>query len=130
MEMNRPNNRKFGLLLFGIFLGFAFYGLIMEGPALRFYFLSFISLFFLVASIFDLKLLGVLNKGWIKLSDLLGKIVSPIILGLIFFLLITPLALILKLFGRDVLKLRRINAKTYWSKPISELDPESFKNQF
>ncbi len=128
--MNRPNNRKFGLLLFGIFLGFAFYGLIKEGLALRFYFLSFLSLFFLAASIFDFKLLTYLNNLWFKVGIVLGKIVSPIILGLIFFLLITPLALILKLFGRDVLKLRRINAKTYWSKPISELDPESFKNQF
>jgi hypothetical protein len=130
MEMNRPSNRKFGLLFFGIFLGLAFYGLIKEGLALRFYFFTCLSLFFLVASIFDLKLLTSLNNVWFKVGIVLGKIVSPIVLSLIFFVLITPLGLFLKLFGRDVLKLSRENGKTYWSKPISEIDSESFKNQF
>jgi len=130
MEKNLPSNRKFGLLFFGVFFGFAMYGFAREGLVLKFYFLSCLSLFFLIASIFDLKLLGPLNKFWFKLGNILSKIVSPLVLGFIFFILITPLAISLKLSGRDALKLRRIKAKTYWVKPISELDPESFKNQF
>ena len=61
----------------------------------------------------------------------LGKIVSPIVLGIIFFGLITPIALIARLLGRDELKLKRPKKSTYWSKPISSnSDADSFKNQF
>ena len=61
----------------------------------------------------------------------LGKVVSPIVLGIIFFGLITPIALIARLMGRDELKLRRPKKSTYWSEPISSSsDVDSFKNQF
>ena len=61
----------------------------------------------------------------------LGKVVSPLVLGIIFFGLITPIALIARLIGRDELKLKRPNKSTYWSEPIgSNSDADSFKNQF
>ena len=61
----------------------------------------------------------------------LGKVVSPIVLGIIFFGLLTPISLIAKLMGRDELKLKRSNTTSYWVEPIgANSDAESFKNQF
>ena len=61
----------------------------------------------------------------------MGKIISPLVLGGIFFLLITPLALILKISGRDELKLQKMPVKSYWKdRGEKTLAPSSFKNQF
>jgi hypothetical protein len=62
---------------------------------------------------------------------LLGKIVSPIVLGLIFFVLITPAALITRLFGRDELKIKKRTVESYWvDRSTLGLESESFKNQY
>jgi len=85
----------------------------------------------LAANFLDWPLLTPLNKAWFLLGHALGKVVNPIILGIIFFGLLTPIALIARLFGRDELKLRRSDSKTYWIKPTdTNTDSESFKNQF
>lgn len=72
-----------------------------------------------------------LNAAWMKLGDLMGKIVSPLVLGVIFFMLITPVALIGRLFDRDELRLNKANVNSYW---IDRVPPgpagESFRNQF
>lgn len=71
------------------------------------------------------------NKTWVKLGDLMGKIVSPMVLSVIFFVLITPVALITRLFGRDELGLKKTDVSSYW---IDRVPPgperDSFKNQF
>ena len=68
---------------------------------------------------------------WNKLSILLSKIINPIILGIIFFLIITPFGVVAKLFGRDILNLRKKNVKSYWKdKEILKYDKNSFKNQY
>ena len=86
---------------------------------------------FLIISFFYQALLTPLNKAWFMLGLALGKVVSPIVLGIIFFGLITPIALIAKLMGRDELKLKRPKKISYWSEPIgSNSDADSFKNQF
>lgn len=76
-------------------------------------------------------LLTPLNKAWMKIGDLMGKVVSPLVLGFIFFILITPIAVVTRLFGRDELRLKKRRTTSHW---ISRLPPgpaaDSFNNQF
>jgi hypothetical protein len=87
---------------------------------------------FLVCALFFPTVLSPLNKAWFRLGLLLGKIASPIVLGAIFFLMITPVALLMRLGGRDVLGLRRKKSvSSYWiDRTASEPNSSSFKNQF
>lgn len=126
-----PSNKKFGLLFFGIFLALALYAYSKNEATAIIGFLLLISGFFLISSFFHPTLLTPLNKAWFMLGLALGKVVSPLVLGIIFFGLITPIALIARLMGRDELKLKRPKKSTYWSEPIgSNSDADSFKNQF
>ena len=73
-----------------------------------------IAIIFLVLGFLNSKLLSPLNKSWYKLGLFLGSIVSPIVMGLIFFLVVTPTGLLMKLFKKDILNLKFNNSKTYW----------------
>ena len=126
-----PTNKKFGLLFAVIFLALALYANYKNEATAIIGLLLLISCFFLISSFFFQALLTQLNKAWFMLGLTLGKVVSPIVLGIIFFGLITPIALIARLIGRDELKLKRPQKSTYWSQPIgSNSDADSFKNQF
>lgn len=126
-----PTNKKFGLLFFCIFLALALYAYSKNEATLIIGSLMLISGFFLISSFFYQSLLTPLNKAWFMLGLALGKVVSPVVLGIVFFILITPLALITRLLGRDELKLKRAKTSSYWSEPIgSNSDADSFKNQF
>lgn len=85
----------------------------------------------LVATILAPRILEPILKAWLKLGDLMGKVVSPLVLGVIFFVLITPIALLTRLFGRDELRLKKADVSSYW---IDRVPPgpadDSFKNQF
>lgn len=131
MKAQLPSNRKFGLLFAVIFLALALYANYKNEAIPIIGLLLFISGFFLISSFFYQALLTPLNKAWFMLGLALGKVVSPVVLGIIFFGLITPIALIARLMGRDELKLKRPKKSTYWSEPIgSNSDADSFKNQF
>ena len=131
MNAPLPSNKKFGLLFFGVFFALALFAYSKNEASLIIALLLFLSGFFLISSFFYQGLLSPLNKAWFMLGLALGKIVSPIVLGIIFFGLITPIALIAKLLGRDELKLKRPKKSSYWSEPIgSNSDADSFKNQF
>jgi cytochrome b subunit of formate dehydrogenase len=131
MTTQLPSNKKFGLLFFGIFFAFTLYAYFKDQSVILIGLLLLISGFFLFSSFFYQALLTPLNKAWFMLGLVLGKVVSPIVLGIIFFGLITPIALIARLIGRDELKLKRPKKSTYWSEPIgSNSDADSFKNQF
>ena len=126
-----PSNKKFGLLFAAIFLALALYANSKNEATVIIGLLLLISGFFLISSFFYPALLTPLNKAWFMLGLALGKVVSPIVLGIIFFGLITPIALMARLMGRDELKLKRPKKNTYWSEPIgSNADADSFKNQF
>ena len=87
-----------------------------------------VSLIFLVLGIINANILSPLNKLWFKFGILLGKIISPIIMGVIFFLVVTPTGLIMRLLKKDVLKLNFNDSKSYW---IEKSGPKSkMKNQF
>ena len=125
-DIKISSNRSFGIVFFIVFLLIALYPLTYS-EEIRVWSVI-ISLIFLVLGLSNSKILTPLNKLWFKFGILLGKIVSPLIMGIIFFLVVTPIGLIMRLFGKDVLNLRYNNNKSYW---IEKNGPKSkMKNQF
>src|SRR6056300_475249 len=108
------SNKSFGLVFFIFFLIISFYPLI-NGDDLRKWSLV-IALIFLTLGLINSKILSPLNVLWFKLGIFLGKIMSPIIMGIIFFLVVTPTGLIMRLLRKDLLNLKFNNHKTYWIK--------------
>ena len=125
-DVKISSNRSFGIVFFVVFLILAFYPLINNSD-IRIWFLL-ISLIFLVLGLINSKILSPLNKLWYRFGILLGKIISPFILGIIFYLVVTPIGLIMRLLGKDVLNLKYQNEKSYW---IEKTGLKSkMKNQF
>ncbi len=125
-----PTNKKFGFFFTCVFALLAMYFHFKLNTFLSIIFLLSSALF-LVLSIIAPSSLNSLNKAWYLLGLLLGRIVSPIILGIIFFLLITPTAIVMRLAGRDELRIKKRLSKSYWITRVPPgPDPESFKNQF
>ena len=121
-------NRRFGLLFSIIFLFLAYF---FHNKNQYLYILfTIILIIFLTLSIFKPSLLNAPSNYWLKFGLLLGKIISPIILGIIFFLLLSPISIITRIFGRDELKLKKINKKSYWVNKSVKLSGDSFDNQF
>lgn len=119
----KPSNRSFGLLFSFVFILITFWPLIISEP-IRVWALI-ISLIFLILGLLDSRFLSPLNKYWIKLGELLGRIIAPLVMMLIFFTILTPIGLTLKLFGKDLLKIKKIKSlKSYWitKKKINSMD--------
>ena len=119
-------NRNFGIV-FGIFFLIISLWPIKNGSELNLFFLLFSIIFFFLG-LANSNLLTPLNKLWFKFGLFLGKFVSPFVMGLIFFLVVTPTGLILKIFRKDVLRLKKNNEKSYWIEK-NELKSK-MKNQF
>jgi len=117
MNLNKkitvPSNRSFGLLFFIIFLAISLWP-IKSGGDLRLW--SFIlSLVFLILGITNSKLLAPLNKLWFKIGIILGNFISPVVMGVVFFLVVTPTGIIVRILGKDLLKTNKNkNISTYW----------------
>ena len=120
------SNRSFGIVFFLVFLIIGIFP-IKSGGSIN-YFLVCISIIFLFLGIVNSKILTPLNKIWFKFGIILGHILSPVIMGLIFFMVVTPTAFVLKVFRKDVLNLKNNNKKTYWI--IKSEVSSSLKNQF
>jgi hypothetical protein len=121
------SNRSFGIVFFIVFLFIALYP-VTYSEDIRIWSLI-ISFIFIILGLLNSKILTPLNKLWFKFGVILGKIISPIIMGIIFFLVVTPIGLIMKVLGKDLLRLK-YNKKdnTYW---IEKNGPKSkMKNQF
>jgi len=97
---------------------------------MAFYVLGTCSLVFFLVTLFKAEILKPLNKLWMKIGILLGIIVSPIVLGVIFFGLITPYGLIMRIMGRDEMKLKRSKKETYWILRPTNTIQTNFKNQY
>ena len=128
-ELKLPSNRKFGFFFTAIFLLASSYSYYVDSE-LMVYILSAICGVFLIITIINADVLLPLNKLWMKFGILLGKIVSPIIMGIIFFGIFTPIAILMRLSGRDELHLRFKKKKTHWinRKDVKKFD--TFKKQF
>ena len=126
-----PSNRSFGLLFSAVFLIIAVYSWAQGYPAQWLQIWLVISgVFFGFALLFP-AILTPLNKMWFALGLLLGKVVSPIVLGILFFLVITPVAIGKRLFGRDALLMKKRLVSSYWiDRDPPGPKPESFKDQF
>jgi len=125
-----PSNQKFGYFFSFIFSGISVYAFFNALIYLAFVSLC-IAIIFLLASLIRPQILSPLNKIWNKIGLLLGLIVSPIVLGFIFFFLISSIALITRIFGRDELKLKKRSNNSYWVKRSSPgPSGNSFRNQY
>lgn len=125
-----PSNTKFGWLLSAVFAGLSIYLLSCSAQILAIFSLSLCLIFGSLASISP-KLLMPLNFLWFRVGLCLGKIISPIVLGSIFFTLLTPVSLATRLFGRDELKIKKRITDTYWIERLPQGSPvQSFKNQY
>jgi hypothetical protein len=129
-EIKLPSNKKFGFVFSCIFFLSAIYFLYEEIRIIS-YFLFVFSILFLFLSIFKANILYRLNILWMTLGLIVGKIVSPLIMGFIFFGIFTPLSLFFKIFKRDELELKIISRKSFWKKPKLNINNHDFfKNQF
>tara|TARA_Y100000590_G_scaffold286390_1_gene322240 strand:+ start:1372 stop:1752 length:381 start_codon:yes stop_codon:yes gene_type:complete len=126
MKVKIGSNKSFGIVFFIVFLIVALWPILNNGD-IRIWSLV-LSVIFLVLGILNSKLLNPLNILWFKFGLFLGKIISPIIMGLVFFVVVTPIAILLKIFRKDVLSLKKNSSNTYWKKK-SDYDT-SMKNQF
>ena len=125
-DIKISSNRSFGIVFFIVFILIALYPL-LSGQEIRLWALI-ISAVFLILGLLKSKLLTPLNKLWFRFGIFLGKIISPIIMGFIFFLVVTPIGLIMRLLGKDVLNLKYNKERSYW---IEKDGPKSkMKNQF
>ena len=120
------SNRSFGVVFFVVFLLIGLWP-ILKGNEIRIWSVV-ISLIFLILGILNSKILTPFNKVWFRFGIFLGNFISPIIMGIVFFLVVTPTGLIMKLFRKDLINLRKNNSSTYW---IEKKDiKSSMKNQF
>ena len=124
-DLKRSSNRSFGIVFFVLFLLIALYPLTYSGEIIVWS--AIISFIFLVLGLLNSKILNPFNKLWFKFGIFLGKIISPIIMGIIFFVIVTPTGLIMRLFNKDLLKLKKKENKSYW---IERKSKSEMKNQF
>ena len=109
------SNRNFGLVFFVVFLIVSLWPLTYEEP-IRIW-LVIISMVFLILGLMNSELLTPLNKLWFKFGMILGAIIAPIVMGIIFFLVVTPTSFIMKIMGKDLLRKKYDRKKgTYWIK--------------
>ena len=120
------SNRSFGILFSIVFAAIAFWPLLNLGE-IRVWSVI-VSSIFLLLGLINSKLLYPLNLIWVKFGELIGKIVAPFVMALIFFLILTPIGLFLRLIGKDLLNIKLNNTKTYWIK--RDKKPGSMKRQF
>ena len=125
-DVKISSNRSFGIVFFVVFLFVALYPL-FNGEEFRIWSLI-ISIIFLILGLLNSKILAPLNKIWFNFGIFLGRIVSPLIMGIIFFIVVSPIGFIMRLLGKDLLNLKYNKNKSYW---IEKNGPKSkMKNQF
>ena len=110
----KENNKGFGLLFFVVFLIIGLWP-ITNGENPRIIFFLF-ALIFLILGLINSKLLTPLNKVWVKFGELLGRIIAPIVMALVYFVILTPISLIMRIFGKDFLNLKSSEENSYWIK--------------
>ena len=125
-DIKVSSNRSFGIVFFIVFLLIATYPL-LKGNDLRIWSLL-ISFGFLILGLINSNILSPLNKLWFKFGLILGKIISPLIMGIIFFVVVTPIGIVMRVLKKDLLNLKYNQKETYW---IKKTGPKSkMKNQF
>ena len=129
-ELKLPSNKKFGFFFTFVFLFAASYFFLSESIITAYIFFS-LAVSFLLITFINANALLFLNKLWMGLGFILGLVIQPIILGLIFFGIFTPIAFVMRVFGRDELRLKLNDTSTFWKNRVEDFSlPDTFKNQF
>lgn len=128
-DIQLPSNRKFGFFFTFVFAVASSYLLFIES-LLWAQAIAILGVTFLLITLTSSQLLLPLNKLWMRFGVLLGMIISPFILGIIFILLITPYGMVMRVFGRDELNLKKKNLKTYWITRAQKVPQTDFTQQF
>ena len=123
---NKENNKSFGILFFIVFLLIAIWP-VLESGSIRLWSIL-ISLIFFILGIINSKILTPLKKGWIKLGEILGKFIAPIVMGFVYFIIITPIGILMRLLGKDLLNVKYNKNKSYWIKRSKNIN--TMKRQF
>ena len=123
---NIGSNRSFGIVFFVVFLLISVWPLFNE-QSLRTWSLV-VSLIFLVLGLLNSKLLSPINLVWTKFGNLLGRIIAPFVLGIVYFVILTPVGLFVRLIGKDLLKTKHSRNNSYWIKRKENIGP--MKRQF
>ena len=124
--MNKSSEKSFGILFFFVFLLISVWPFFSEGNIIRYWALS-ISTIFLALALFKKELLKPLNIAWIQFGELLGRIIAPMVMALIYFSILTPLSFIIRIFGKDLLRLKISKENSYWikrEKNITSMDKQ------
>ena len=128
-KLELPSNKNFGLFFTSIFFLISIYYLLEK--SFLFYIFTLLFSIFLIITIVKPSLLKPLNKLWMMLGYLMGMIMNPIVMGVIFFLLITPIAIITRIFKRDELLIKKNDRRSMWNTRLdNQIKPESFNSQF
>ena len=125
IKVNKKNNISFGILFFIFFLIIGLFPLVSVG-VIRIWSVV-LSLIFLIITIIRPNLFTFLNRSWIQFGIFLGKIISPIVMGLVFFFVVTPIGILVRILKKDVMGLKR-GASSYWINREDKL--QSMKKQF
>ena len=125
-KIKLPTNRNFGIVFSIVFLIISLWPLLSQNE-IRIWSLI-ISVIFFILGIFNSKLLLPLNKISFKFGMFLGNFIAPIVMGIVFFLVVTPTALIMRLLGKDLLNLKKNNKNSYWIE--KDNSNSNLKNQF
>ena len=128
-EIELPSNKKFGYFFTLIFTSVSIYFFINSILSWAILF-AFIGVIFFITTFVKASLLLPLNKLWMRFGLLLGQIISPLVLGIIFFGIFTPVALLMRLSGRDELRLKFKNKTSYWILRNEPIQGDSFRRQY
>ena len=120
------STKSFGILFFIVFLLVAIWPIITSEPIRTWAII--VSLIFLVLGIINSKLLIPLKRVWIKFGEILGKVLAPIVMGFIYFFIITPIGLLMRLLGKDLLSIKLNKEKSYWIKRSKNIN--TMRRQF
>ena len=126
METKKNSTRSFGILFFIVFFVIGVWP-VFNSENLRLWSII-LSFLFLISGLVNANFLNPLNRAWIKFGEILGKIIAPVVMFLIFFVLITPLSFVIRIFGKDLLNIKLSNKTSYWIK--REKDAGTMKRQF
>jgi len=127
MKNKKSNNRSFGILFFIVFLILGLYPT-LKGNSPNIYLIS-ISIPFIILGIINSKILTPLSNAWIKLGEILGIIIAPIVMAIIYFFILTPISIVVRIFGKDLLSIKfNKQVNTYWINRKKNIN--SMKKQF
>ena len=124
--MKNSSNKSFGILFFIVFLIIGLWPLYYSNPIKLWSVI--VAVIFLILGLLNSRILSPFNKAWIKFGELLGKIIAPIAMFVVFFVILTPLSLVIRIFKKDLLKVKYSKEKSYWIK--REKNIGSMKKQF